>query len=46
MAFVFDKLVSLCFWDTLFFTEDGYEETVHSLVYISVMFRYSVMKNV
>jgi len=36
MAFVSDSLASLCFWDTLLFIEDGYEETVHSLVYISL----------
>ena len=36
MTFVSDKLVSLCYWDTLFFIEDGYEETVHTLVYMSL----------
>jgi hypothetical protein len=34
-ALLCDRLVSFCFWDKLFFIEDGYEETIHTLVYIS-----------
>jgi hypothetical protein len=36
MAFVSDRLVSGCFWDTLFFIEDVYDEIIHSVVYISL----------